>query len=163
KPRHTFWNFPDQLPMSVSPDLDEPPRPPSVDRSGVKSASEKPALKPCSPRFKNELAQLIQERVWLHVRRRKAWLDFLFKETVEPGAAEFFRNADDQRLEQRWQIEGEGRIWNDPIHGVDAQLTGPVGDALRRLSEVFALSQPELDLIQACVAQQLDSTLGQVF
>ena len=116
-----------------------------------------------TPTAPHGLAQLIQQRVWLHVRRRKAWFDSLPKQTFAHGTAEFFDDPDDPRLELRWQCEGQGRMWNAPIQRIDAQLASAVGNPLRTLAQSFALSRAELDVIQACVAQQLDPALGPAF
>ena len=109
------------------------------------------------------LADLIQQRVWLHVRRRKAWLDSLPKQVAEQSGDEFFNDPDQPASERRWQLEGDGQVWAAPIRQVDAQLAGQAGQPLRILVETFALTPAELDLIQTCLAQQLDPALGCVF
>ena len=147
--------------MTASPNLVESP--PSLVLDAAEPMPETGASSVPSPTAPHGLAQLIQQRVWLHVRRRKAWFDSLPKQTFDYGTAEFFNDPDDPRLELRWQCEGEGRIWNAHIQRIDAQLAAPVGNPLRMLAQSFALSRAELDVIQACVAQQLDPALGPVF
>ena len=145
--------------MSVPPDLAESA--PTSNTSEPETLPEA-SLEHSFPNSR-ELAQLIQQRVWLHVRRRKAWLDSLPTRATQQDASEFFNDPDDPRLERQWQNNGEGRIWNEPIREIDMELSGPAGNPLRLLAATFALSRPELDVIQTCVAQQLDPALGPVF
>ncbi len=147
--------------MTAPPELVKPP-PSSIPNTPerIPDGSASPVHSAPAP---HELARLIQQRVWLHVRRRKAWLDSLSRQASEQGTAEFFNDPDDPRLERQWQSKGDGRIWNEPIHQIDLELSGPVGNPLRILAATFALSRAELDVIQTCVAQQLDSALGPVF
>ena len=145
--------------MSVPPDLAEPA--PTSNTSEPETLPEA-SLEHSFPDSR-ELAQLIQQRVWLHVRRRKAWLDSLPTRATQQDASEFFNDPDDPRLERQWQSNGEGRIWNEPIREIDMELSGPAGNPLRLLAATFALSRAELDVIQTCVAQQLDPALGPVF
>jgi hypothetical protein len=135
--------------------LPDPPQP-----EAVAEGSESPVNSPPPP---HELTQLIQQRVWLHVRRRKAWLDSLSRQVSKESSAEFFNDPDDPRLERQWQSKGEGRMWNEPIHQLDVALSGAAGTPVRVLAATFALSRAELDLIQTCVAQELDPALGPVF
>jgi hypothetical protein len=145
--------------MTAAPNLMPPPTPEAAEPEPMPLSSSRHVHGPVS----RELAQLIQQRIWLHVRRRKAWLDSLSKRSMNHSSAEFFNDPDDPLLERQWQSEGEGRVWSEPIRQVDAELAGPPGNPLRVLAETFALSQPEMDVIEACVAQQLDPALGQVF
>jgi hypothetical protein len=91
--------------MSAPPELAEPTA--ASNTPPERMPSDSPVNSPPDSR---ELTQLIQQRVWLYVRRRKAWLDSLSKRSSEQDASEFFNDPDDPHLERRWQSKGEGRI-----------------------------------------------------
>jgi hypothetical protein len=148
--------------MSAVPNvIDEPPR--AAQTRPENPGPARPDDGPQPAPNPHELLGLIHQRVWLHVRRRKAWLDSLPKQSVEHGSPEFFRDPDDPVAERHWQTEGEGRLWEEPIVQIDARLAGPAGRPLRLLAETFQLTLAELDLLQSCVALHLDPALGQVF
>ena len=107
-----------------------------------------------------DLATLIQQRVWLHARRRRAWLETLRHNKSTPESAEFFEDADDRARERRWQDGGEGSSWSEQIRRLDALLAGPNGKPLEILARTFTLSRAEMDLLQSCLVQQLDPALG---
>ena len=110
--------------------------------------------------FGESLARVIQQRIWLRVRRRRAWIEGLRNDESTPFSAGFFEDPDDPALERRWQEEGEGRFWEEPIRRLEDQLAGPMGQPLRVLGQTFGLSRAELDLLEACVVQQVDPALG---
>jgi hypothetical protein len=116
------------------------------------------AIVPAS--FGDDLNRLLQQRIWLRVRRRRAWLDGLKNEEPPPFSPGFFADPDDPELERRWQSEGAGRFWEETIRRIEEQLAGPLGRPLQILGDTFGLHPAELDLLSACVVQQLDPALG---
>jgi len=116
------------------------------------------AIVPAS--FGEDLNRLIQQRIWLRIRRRRAWLEALRNDEPPPLSPGFFEDPDDPELERRWQVEGAGRFWEEPIRRIEEQLAGPLGRPLQILGETFGLKPAEFDLLVACVVQHLDPALG---
>ena len=137
--------------MSVPPDLAEPA--PTSNTSEPETLPEA-SLEHSFPNSR-ELAQLIQQRVWLHVRRRKAWLDSLPTRATQQDASEFFNDPDDPRLERQWQNNGEGRIWNEPIREIDMELSSA--------EKQFELTLDEVRLPADALVGDEDAGLLQLF
>jgi hypothetical protein len=103
------------------------------------------------------------QRIWLRVRRRKAWLDLLSRSAGGLAGENFFSDPDARAAERAWQQSGEGRPWSDAIAGADHWLESEAALPLERLKKLFRLSDSEADLLQASVALRIDPALGPVF
>jgi hypothetical protein len=102
-------------------------------------------------------------RVWLRVRRRKAWLDSLNQTAGNPSRGDFFKDPDTRAGERAWQQSGEGRIWQEAIREADQWLESDTAAPLRRLMALFCLGESEADTLQAAAALRIDPTLGPGF
>lgn len=125
-----------------------------------KGEAKAPSPDAASSAATGALAAVLQQRVWLRVRRRRAWLERTQAESADPRSGDFFKDVDDPGLERWWQEEGEGAFWGPPIRRLDAELAGPLGQPLQFLAQAFVLGPAEMDLLQTCIVQQLDPALG---
>ncbi len=123
---------------------------------------------PMPPEPAASVLDLILMRVRLRARRRAAWLEHLWGSSSE-GRADMSVTAglddrDTPWAESEWfetseVVEPENR----GLERVEALLAGDAGERLARLEALFRLSQPESDLLQACLAVAVDADLGSVF
>lgn len=113
-------------------------------------------------------------RVRLRSQRRVAWLNYLWGESGdhETRSQQSFESylqvcLDDRDRptdEARWyQTEETVQVLNERIQRVERSLAGPAGDKMQRLAEMFLLTEPELDVLQCCVAISVDPTLAPVY
>src|SRR4051794_672534 len=108
--------------------------------------------------------ELILMRVRLRARRRAAWLARLAGTSLD-GTATMFEGALKACIDDRDTPEAEADWFdsaeeiqsiNDSIDSVEELLAEKERAGLRPLADLFGLSQPELDLLQMCLAFQLD-------
>ena len=117
------------------------------------------------------LLELILMRVRLRARRRAAWLAYLHQGPAEhpnllPGAslAAAFDDRDAPDIEAAWYRQAQiAQPLNDELERVEQTLAGDPGAPLRELQRMFRLSEPEMDLLQTCLALALDPGLGVAF
>jgi adenylate kinase family enzyme len=73
-------------------------------------------------------------------------------------------DRDTPEMEAAWYQRSEAaQPLNKALIQVETALSGDVGAPLRQLSSLFRLSEPEMDLLQACVAPAVDPTFGSVY
>ena len=114
---------------------------------------------------------LVLNRVRLRARRRTAWLRWLW--SLESGAARAPAEAvvdaslegrDDPEGEANWYAEDpEARILTEKLTEVETAMARDGESRLARLHLTFGLDEAESDLLQACLAEDLDPSLGPVF
>ncbi len=117
--------------------------------------------------------ELVLKRVRLRARRRAAWLTHLQEGPAEhpgsPAAADAhlaaaFDGRDAPDGEAAWYRRAEvSQPLNDELERVELSLAGDAGTRLRELQRMFRLSEPEMDLLQTCLALALDPDLGAAF
>ncbi|MEM9088861.1 MAG: AAA family ATPase [Cyanobacteria bacterium P01_F01_bin.53] len=137
------------------------------------TAAAGPETGPNQPLETASVLSLIVLRVRLRSQRRIAWLNHLWgapghHETRSQHSFESYLQVclDDRDRpvdEAQWyQTEETVQILNERIQRVERSLAGPAGEKLRRLAEMFLLTEPELDVLQCCVAVAMDPTLAPV-
>jgi len=111
---------------------------------------------------------LVLMRVRLRARRRALWLEHLWGGAGPAADGARLAAALDDRdtpwAEADWyatsgSVEAEGR----GIEHVEGLLAGEAGERLRRLEALFGLEPRESDLLQTCLAIEVDAGLGPVF
>ena len=110
-------------------------------------------------------------RVRLRASRRAAWLAHLFKNPPPDAFASFdaavqasLDDRDTPEAEAAWLDSAEQvRPLNERLRDVEQALEGEAGAGLQRLAEMFCLSEPEVDLLQTCLAIEMDPTLAVAF
>ncbi|MBE9066458.1 ATP-binding protein [Leptolyngbya cf. ectocarpi LEGE 11479] len=113
------------------------------------------------------ILELIVMRVRLKAQRRVAWLNHLWGHEAISSASGFEQylqtcldDGDRPSAEASWYETSAGML-NDRINQVEQQLAQD--EKLQRLAAMFHLSEPELDVLQGCVAIAADPTLGPVY
>ena len=116
------------------------------------------------------ILELIVMRVRLSAHRRALWLAHLGASKSGPSVSfEIPFSAsldyhDTPSEEVAWFAHAEDvRSLNDQLAEVEQALAGKAGSALQQLAGMFTLSQSELDLLQTCVAFEIDPSLPAVF
>jgi adenylate kinase family enzyme len=117
------------------------------------------------------VAELVLLRVRLRARRRAAWLAHLAGSAgadVQPGwdpsLATCLDDRDQPAAEAAWQEGTEAlQPLNEALGRVEQALAGDAGAALQQLASLFRLSEPEMDLLQACLAPAIDPTLATAY
>jgi adenylate kinase family enzyme len=115
--------------------------------------------------------ELVLMRVRLRCRRRAAWLAHLWGGSIAEGYATFeatvqasLDDRDTLEAESFWfETAEEVQLINDKLGKVEQALAGDAGAGLAQLAEMFRLSQPEMDLLQACLAPAVDPSVGTVY
>jgi hypothetical protein len=128
-------------------------------------------LRPEPDRAQAALVDRVLRRVRLRAQRRAAWLAHLSDDFNREEATAFeqqLHNCLDDRdtpaAEAQWYATAESmQPLNASLSHVEQALAGEAGAALHRLGQLFHLSQPELDLLQLCLAIALDPSLGTVY
>lgn len=114
---------------------------------------------------------LVLARVRLRARRRTAWLRWLWslESRAERSPAESVIDAslegcDDPEEEAGWYAaDPEARTLTEELTEVEAAMAEDSESRLARLHLTFGLDQAESDLLQACLAEDLDPSLGPAF
>jgi hypothetical protein len=115
--------------------------------------------------------ELVLTRVRLRARRRAAWLAFLRDGKGVDGGTGFdadlaasLEDEDTPELEAGWyRISEDVQPLNEAIRTCEQALSGSPGARLRHLGSLFGLSDPEMDLLQACLAIGVDPALGTAY
>jgi hypothetical protein len=115
--------------------------------------------------------ELVLMRVRLRARRRAAWLEHLWGRPVADSFSSFdatvqacLDGRDTPEAESAWfENAEEVQSVNDKLGKVEQALAGDAGAGLTQLAEMFRLSQPELDLLQTCLAPAVDPAVGTVY
>ncbi len=113
---------------------------------------------------------LVLMRLRLRARRRAAWLTHLWNGAGTPQSAmdadleACLDDRDTPELEAAWYGSSEAvQPLNEALTQVELALSGDPGVRLRQLGSLFRLSEPELDLLQACLANTIDPALATVY
>ena len=115
--------------------------------------------------------ELVLMRVRLRARRRMQWLAHIWNGSdlnsqagLDAALQACLDDRDTPDAESAWlESAQEVEILNNRIAQVEDALNGESGAALAQLAQMFRLSEPELDLLQACLAHALDPSLGSVY
>jgi hypothetical protein len=115
--------------------------------------------------------ELILLRVRLRARRRGAWLAQLGNDTEEgtlraldPNLATCLDGRDTPEAEAEWYERAEVvQVLNEELERIEQALAGESGMRLQQLHSLFRLSEPEMDLLQTCLAPAIDPGLGMVY
>ncbi|MBK6828967.1 MAG: AAA family ATPase [Chitinophagaceae bacterium] len=113
-------------------------------------------------------------RIRLRARRRITWLRKLWTETSAAAESETFnlhsevdgylRNHDTYQAELSWLLnEPEMADLNNLLGETESYLLEENSSRLAILRDVFGLKEPEMDMIQCCLALSLDPNLGRVY
>ena len=126
-----------------------------------------------SPPVLDSALQRVLTRIRLRARRRAAWLQRLWKEegihsgTLALSPAEIETYLDDRDapdLEAQWlATEATVQVWNQQIAAVEAAIAQDSTSRLTQLTQIFGLTQADLDLFQICLAAALDPSLKRVY
>jgi len=114
---------------------------------------------------------LVLARVRLRARRRVAWLAHLCNRPMADLFNSFdvtiqtcLGDGDAPEAESAWFEDAEEiQSLNAELDRVEQALAGEAGAGLSRLAEMFHLSQPEMDLLQTCLAPAVDPALGPLY
>src|SRR5918992_3096161 len=114
------------------------------------------------------VAELILLRVRLRAQRRAAWLTQLGNNTEErtqtaldANLAACLDGRDTPEAEAAWYQRAEVvQSLNEELERVEQALAGESGARLQQLHSLFRLSEPEMDLLQTCLAPAIDPSLG---
>jgi hypothetical protein len=131
-----------------------------------------PAVEAVTQRVSSaSVLELVLLRVRLRARRRAAWLAHLgdgAKAEAQPGLdlnlVACLGDRDTPEAEAAWyESTGDVRHLNEELEQVERALAGESGARLLQLCNLFRLSEPELDLLQTCLAPAIDPSLGIVY
>src|SRR5262245_22575202 len=117
------------------------------------------------------VCDLVLARVRLLARRRAAWLAHLWgrpmadaTNALDASVQLGLDDRDTPDAEAAWLgHSAELQPLSDQLRRLEAALAGAAGTRLQQLAELFRLSEPEMDLLQTCVAQAVDPTMGVVY
>jgi hypothetical protein len=115
--------------------------------------------------------ELILLQVRLRAQRRAAWLTHLGNNTEEgtqlaldANLATCLDGRDTPGAEAVWYEHTEVvQPLNAELDWVERVLAGSPGARLQQLCNLFRLSEPEMDLLQTCLAPAIDPSLGIVY
>jgi adenylate kinase family enzyme len=115
--------------------------------------------------------ELILLRARLRAQRRAAWLTHLGNNAEEgtqialdANLAACLDGRDTPEAEAVWYDRAElVQPLNEELDWVEQALAGEPGVRLQQLHSLFRLSEPEIDLLQTCLAPAIDPTLGMVY
>ena len=115
--------------------------------------------------------ELILLRVRLRAQRRAAWLMQLGNNTKEgtqialdANLAACLDGRDTPEAEAAWYERAEVvQPLNEELDWIERALAGEAGVRLQQLRNLFRLSEPELGLLQTCLALAMDPRLGMVY
>jgi hypothetical protein len=117
------------------------------------------------------VVELVLMRVRVRSQRRAAWLSQLWGHLGSDSVNSFegylqacLDDRDTPVAEANWYQSADlVQPLNERLHRIEQVLAGEAGESLRRLGTMFRLSEPELDLLQTCLAIAIDPTLGTVY
>ncbi|MGH8563236.1 MAG: ATP-binding protein [Gammaproteobacteria bacterium] len=121
------------------------------------------------PVSSTSVLELILLRVRLRAQRRAAWLTHLRNKegtltALDADLAACLDGRDRPEAEAAWCQRAEVvRPLNEEIERVERTLGGESGARLQQLHNLFRLSEPEMDLLQTCLAPAIDPSLGMVY
>ncbi|MGH6904176.1 MAG: hypothetical protein ACREIR_15690, partial [Geminicoccaceae bacterium] len=129
------------------------------------------AMRPAQRLEKAPVLELVLMRVRLRARRRAAWLAHLQGEPAEhpdvPASASLAASLDGRDapdVEAAWCGQAHvAQPLNEELERVERALAGDRGARLGELQRMFRLSEPELDLLETCLALALDPGLAAAF
>src|SRR5262245_2336156 len=115
--------------------------------------------------------ELILLRVRLRAQRRAAWLTYLGNNAeagtpiaLDANLAACLDGRDRQQAEAAWYERAEVvQPLNEELDRVERALAGESGARVQQLCSLFRLSEPEVDLLQACLGPAIDPSLGMVY
>jgi adenylate kinase family enzyme len=115
--------------------------------------------------------ELVLMRVRLRAQRRAAWLTHLgnnaeegMQIALDANLAVCLDGRDTPEAEAAWYERAEVvQTLNEELEQVEQALADESGAQLQQLHSLFRLSEPEMDLLQTCVAPVVDPTLGMVY
>jgi hypothetical protein len=114
---------------------------------------------------------LVLMRVRLRAHRRAAWLTYLWNgaashvpATLDTNLEACLDDRDTAEMEAAWYKNTEAvQPLTKALIEVEAALSGNVGAPLHQLGSLFGLSEPEMDLLLACMAPAVDPKFGLVY
>ena len=123
------------------------------------------------PMSSASVLELILLQVRLRAQRRAAWLTQLGDNTEEgtqialdASLAACLDGRDTPEVEAAWYERAEVvQPLNEELDRVERALAGSPGARLQQLCNLFRLSEPEMDLLQTCLAPAMDPSLGIVY
>jgi ATPase family associated with various cellular activities (AAA) len=115
--------------------------------------------------------ELILLRVRLRAQRRAAWLTHLGNKpeegtriALDANPAAHLDGRDTPEAEAAWYQRAEVvQVLNEELERVEQALAGESGTRLQQLHSLFRLSEPEMDLLQTCLAPAIDPGLGMAY
>lgn len=114
--------------------------------------------------------ELVVMRVKIRAKRRLAWLEELGKHQTperENLGNPWFISLDERdrpELETAWYQQTEQiHPLNNTLQHIEAILASDRENSLHQLSQLFRLSQKELDILQTCLALAIDPNLSLVY
>lgn len=130
-----------------------------------------PAAEAAGRMSSTSAVELVLKRVRLRARRRAAWLAYLQNGDGPSGEAVWgasleacLDDRDTQEREAAWYGGSEAlQPLNEELAQVELALAGSPGAGLHQLGSLFRLSEPEMDLLQACLALAVDPALATVY
>lgn len=135
-----------------------------------------PALRSITETRSGALASSLERmlsRVRLRARRRAAWLQHLWSSEGDPGGGlviteselvTYLDDHDSPALEIAWlAAEPSMAPWNAALAEVEATMAADTASPLSQLVRLFDLNSQESDLLQACLALELDPALARVY
>ena len=134
-------------------------------------ATASAATGPARPAESAPVLELVLARVRLRALRRAAWLAHVHggpaDRSARPpvaGLAAALEGRDAPDAEAAWYGEAKAvQPLNFELERVERALAGDIGARLRELRRMFRLSEPEMDLLQTCLALALEPGLGTAF
>ncbi len=135
------------------------------------SAAAAAAVRPAQHLESAPVLELVLMRVRLRARRRAAWLAHLQGGPAEhpdvPARASLAASLDGRDApdaEAAWCGQAHvAQPLNEELERVERALAGDPGARLGELQRMFRLSEPEMDLLQTCLALALDPGLAAAF
>lgn len=109
--------------------------------------------------------EAVLARVRLLARRRLAWLEHLGESGARPSdIASILEDRDHPEREQAWvSTEAYPRALGRKLAALDEALAADEESPLARIVRNFGLSNAERDLLQLCLALDLEPSLGPVY
>ena len=126
---------------------------------------------PAHPLESAPVMELVLMRVRLRARRRAAWLAHLqggpashLESATDASLAAAFDGRDAPDAEAAWYGRAQvAQPLSEELERVERALANEPGARLRELQRMFRLSEPEMDLLQTCLALALDPGLAAAF
>lgn len=156
------------------------PKPKKTVPAAGKPAADHPAadlLEPPAPAAQNNgaadpVVELVLARVRLRAALRAQWLRSLWPDEQGPASGWsithvevdiYLENRDDPHAEAAWIEEEADADHLRALAGIEADIEGDTTSRLAHLCHVLSLGAAERDLVQACLAAAVDSSLLRVY